>query len=90
MIVHVKLLSEWMDHFDDTNEPEYNYSKTKLIATDDIEDYDKFVSLLQVLQKNNKPFIIGEDWYTIEDFGLNFPEGSANVPVIYIYVSKWM
>ena len=88
MIVHIKLLSEFMDNPDPDSEIEYDYSKTKLIATDDIEEYDRFVSLLQKLKENEKPVIIDEDWYNIEDYGLNFPKGSAYMPVLYVYVSE--
>ena len=86
MLVHIKLLSEFIET---STSCEYDYEKTTTIGYTNVEDYDRYVEFVQKLINHKKPLIIGENWYNVEDYGFNFPENSTCMPCLYIYVSEY-
>lgn len=84
MLIHVKLLTSFL-----SDELDYDYEKTKILATETVYDYDTYISFINKLKEYDKPLILKDEWYRIEDFGFKFPEDSTYTHVFYIYVSEW-
>ena len=83
MLVHIKLLEELDENMN------WDYDKTKIIAHEEIKKYDTFIEFIHSLKKHEAPLIVGDDWYMIEDYALNFPNDSETIPCIYIFVTEY-
>ena len=80
MLVHIKLL-KCNEEYDD-----WDYESATTIAFYKVKSYDKFLRFIQSLKKSHGDMIIGSDWYTVEDYALNFPTDKDSVPCFYVYV----
>ena len=82
MLVHILELSVNSEYND------WDYEHTKFLKAYKIKSYDKFIRFIQSLKKYHKEIIIDDNWYSVEDYALNFPTDNDHVPCIYVYVSE--
>ena len=83
MLVHIKLL----DVLDENNN--WDYDKVKTIGYEHVKNIDTFVEFIHSLKKHKAPLIIGDNWYLIEDYALNFPNDFETLLCFYIYVTEY-
>ena len=83
MLVHIKELHSLPDLED------WDYEHAMTIAATKVKTYDKFVRFVEQLKKKNKDLIIGENWYTVEDYSFSFPKNDDHVPCLNVYVVSY-
>ena len=80
MLVHIKEL-----HLNSESD-DWDYDNAKFLAAHKIKNIDTFVKFIQVLKKHRKDILIGDEWYTVEDYALCFPTDHESLPCLYVYV----
>lgn len=83
MLVHIKELDVSPLHDD------WDYENAKTIAARTIKTYDKFIRFVHEIKKHKIDLIVGENWYTVEDYAFSFPDDSDMVPILYVYVVSY-
>ena len=71
------------------NSDQIDYDTSKYVTSYKVKSYDTFVKMIQTFKKHRKDILIGDSWYTVEDYALSFPNDSEHVPVIYVYVISY-
>ena len=83
MLVHIKEVSPLPDR------AEWDFENTKFVQAYKVKSYDKFLRFIQTLKKYHKDLIVGDNWYTVEDYAFCFPENNESVPCLYVYVVSY-